>query len=107
MTQEPFAKWGLSGTRALEIQPGETLQWFCTGEEAVLPYRSATGRPLAVMTSTVNETVVLHNATKDPAVAQWNQYHTLPEWPWTCCLDDLPSPTGYLRYPYTFEAEDA
>lgn len=107
MNLEPFATWGLSGTRADVMQPGDTLEWFCTGEEAILPYRTATGRPLAVRTSTINETRVLHNATLDPATAQWNQYTTLPEWPWTCCLDELPMPTGYLRYPYTFEAQDA
>ena len=108
MHVEPFTTWGLAGTRADAMQPGDTLDWFCTGEEAILPYRTATGRPLAVRTSSFNETVVLHNATMDPAVAQWNQFPTLPEWPWTCCLSELPPQTGYLRYPYTFdEAADA
>jgi len=103
-TPQPFAKWGLSGTHALEMQPGETLDWYCTGTEATLPYRTATGRPLAVKTTTINETRTMHNATVDPATAQWNQYHTLPEWPWTLCLPELPPPTGFLKYPHTFEA---
>jgi hypothetical protein len=103
-TPQPFAKWGLSGTRAIELQPGETMLWHCSGGDAILPYRTAVGRPLSVRTSTFNETVILHNATLDPEVAAWNQYNTLPEWPWTACLPDAPAALSQMRQEYTFEA---
>lgn len=105
MTTDPFCIWGLAGTRADAMRPGDTLLWFCTSEESVLPYRTVMDRPLAVRTSTFNETVFLYNATLDPDVAKWHQYHnTLLEWPWTFCLEQLPKQTGYIPRPYLFEA---
>ena len=90
----PFADFWLSQTHAYEVPPGTTIDWYCTSEEAVLPYRTATGRCLVVATSTLKETRLLHNGQ--------NGAHDLPEWPWVLQLDELPMPTGYLRYPFTF-----
>ncbi|WBU54168.1 hypothetical protein [Paracoccus sp. SCSIO 75233] len=87
-------------TRADEVEPGSTMEWFVTGEEAALPYVTATGRCLVVRTSTYNETAMLHNASVG-APSSINA-DALPEWPWTWALDQLPAQTGYLREPFTF-----
>jgi hypothetical protein len=43
MHVEPFAKFGLSMTRADAVEPGSTIYYYVTGEDAVLPYITASG----------------------------------------------------------------
>lgn len=94
---EPLRFW-LSGTRAAQADIGQRIDYFVTGEEAVLPYRTATGRNLIVRTSTHNETVMLFNG--------GNGAEHLPKWPWTLLLDNLPMQGGGgIKYPFVFSGD--
>ena len=100
MHVEPFAKFGLSQTRADAVEPGSTVDYYVTGEDAVLPYITAAGRCVVVRTSTYNETAMLYNATV--GAPPFINTDALPEWPWSLALDSLPPQTGYLREAFTF-----
>lgn len=98
MTDFPARFW-LAGTMAVPAEPGEQFDYYVTGEDAVLPYVTATGRNLIVRTSTHNETAMLFNGD--------NGAEHLPEWPWTLLLDFLPMQGGEgIKYPFTFPGGD-
>ena len=98
----PFASFGLSRTRAREVEPGESIGVLRTVEDCQLPFRTSTGRLLEVFFSTENECLQFHNAAsggRDSMNAQ-----SLPEWPWTC-LVELPARTGHRAHSFTFPTE--
>lgn len=96
----PFADFWLANTHAFEVEPGSTHLIYSSGEDALLPWETASGRLLLVYTSTRNETVSLHNASVGGADSMRAQ--DLPEWPWKLLLDELPAATSANGSSFTF-----
>lgn len=101
---EPFADFGLPMTHAREVEPGEVIPTWSSGEDSMTPWQASDGTMIAVYCSTRNELTSLHNAALGGVDLLGHKF--LPGWPWKLLLDELPFATSSNREDFTFPVKE-